>query len=158
MSEEIEKNEEVLENTFDPVQQELEEVTDRYKRLLAEFENFKKRSSKERDNLYGSILSDIVGTLLPVIDNLEKAVEVDTTDKNYKQGIELVLKQFMDVLNSLGVQKIPTVGTTFDPEVHDAVSSVVDENLGEKEIKQEYRPGYKIGTKVIRHAMVVVAN
>lgn len=151
-----EQNEEVVE--VDEKQKELDELTDRYKRLMAEFENFKKRSSKERDNLYSSILSDIVGTLLPVIDNLEKAVEVNTTDENYKQGIELVLKQFMDVLNTLGIKKIPTVGEAFDPELHDAVSSVVDENLGEKIIKEEYRTGYQIGSKVIRHAMVVVAN
>lgn len=151
-----EENEEVVE--IDEKQKELDELTDRYKRLMAEFENFKKRSAKERDNLYSSILSDIVGTLLPVIDNLEKAATANSTDENYKQGIELVLKQFMDVLNSLGIKKIPTVGETFDPELHDAVSSVVDENLGEKEIKEEFRPGYQIGSKVIRHAMVVVAN
>lgn len=158
-----EENETIEENTLENTellskQKELDELTDRYKRLLAEFENFKKRSSKERDNLYSSILSDIVGTLLPVIDNLEKAVDANTTDENYKQGIELVLKQFMDVLNTLGVKKIQTIGTTFDPELHEAVSSVVDENLGEKEIKEEFRTGYQIGSRVVRHAMVVVAN
>lgn len=151
--------EEVQENgELTKMQNELEDITDRYKRILAEFENFKKRSSKERDQLYGSILSDIVGTLLPVIDNLEKAVTSSTSDQNYKQGIELVYKQFLDVLDTLGVKKIATVGTTFDPELHEAVSSIVDENLGEKEIKEEFRKGYQIGTKVIRHAMVVVAN
>ena len=153
-----EDEEELVEEVIDPKQKELDELTDRYKRLMAEFENFKKRSAKERDNLYNSILSDIVGTLLPVIDNLEKAVTSNTTDENYKQGVELVLKQFMDVLTTLGIKKIPTVGEVFDPELHDAVSSVVDENLGEKIIKEEFRPGYQIGTKVIRHAMVVVAN
>ena len=151
-----EENEEIIE--VDEKQKELDELTDRYKRLMAEFENFKKRSAKERDSLYGSILSDIVGTLLPIIDNLEKATKSDSTDENYKQGIELVLKQFMDVLTTLGIKKIPTVGEPFDPELHDAVSSVVDENLGEKIVKEEFRPGYQIGNKVIRHAMVVVAN
>ena len=137
---------------------ELEENTDRLKRLMAEFENFKKRSAKEREGLYASIISDIVSSLLPVIDNLEKAVKAETKDETYKQGIELVLKQFLDVLTSLGVKKIETVGHTFDPEIHEAVSSVVDENLGEKEIKEEFRTGYQIGNRVIRHAMVVVAN
>lgn len=151
-----EENEEIIE--VDEKQKELDKLTDRYKRLMAEFENFKKRSAKERDSLYGSILSDIVGTLLPVIDNLEKAVTSNSTDESYKQGIELVLKQFMDVLTTLGIKKIPTVGEPFDPELHDAVSSVVDENLGEKIVKEEFRPGYIIGTKVIRHAMVSVAN
>lgn len=139
-------------------QAELDDTTDRLKRIMAEFENYKKRSSKERDNLYGSVLADIVEKMLPVLDNLEKAVEAKTKDKDYKAGIELVLKQYQDVLTSLGVKKIETVGTTFDPEVHEAVSSVQDEKYGEKEITQEFRTGYMIGTKVIRHAMVVVAN
>lgn len=138
--------------------QELEDTTDRFKRILAEFENYKKRSSKEREMLYNSILSDIISSFLPIIDNLEKAVETDTKDEDYRQGVKMVLQQFIDILKSLGVEQIETVGKTFDPLLHDAVSSVQDENLGEKEIKQEFRKGYKIGTKVIRHSMVVVAN
>ena len=140
------------------LKQELEEKDDRIKRLIAEFENFKKRSGKEREFLYGSILSDIVSSLLPVLDNLENAANTETADENYKQGVELVLKQFKDVLVANNVKEIEGVGATFDPEVHEAVSSVVDENLGEKEIKEVFRKGYKIGNKVIRHAMVVVAN
>ena len=135
-----------------------EELDDRYKRILAEFENFKKRSFKEREGLYNSILSDIVEVLLPIVDNLENAVKVETKDENYKQGVELVLKQFKDVLSSKGVEEIKALGETFDPELHEAVSSIQDENLGEKEIAQEYRKGYKIGNRVIRHSMVVVAN
>jgi len=138
--------------------QELEETTDRLKRIMAEFENYKKRSSKEKEMLYNSILSDIISSFLPVIDNLEKAAEAKTEDENYKQGLELVLKQFKDVLTKFGVEEIKTVGETFDPEVHEAVSSVQDDTKGEKEIVQEFRKGYKIGTKVIRHSMVIVAN
>ena len=96
--------------------------------------------------------------MLPVLDNLENAAKVETKDEDYKKGIELVLKQFKDVLKSKGVEEIKTVGETFDPELHEAGSSIQDENLGEKEIAQEYRKGYKIGSKVIRHSMVVVAN
>ena len=138
--------------------QELEETTDRFKRVMAEFENYKKRSGKEREMLYNSLLADIVSSFLPVIDNLEKAAEAKTEDENYKQGLELVLKQFKDVLTKFGVEEIKTVGETFDPEVHEAVSSVQDDTKGEKEIVQEFRKGYKIGTKVIRHSMVIVAN
>ena len=138
--------------------EEFDELTDRYKRVLAEFENFKKRSQKERESLYNSILSDVVEVMLPVLDNLENAEKVETSDENYKQGIELVLKQFKDVLKSKGVEEIPALGETFDPELHEAVSSVQDDSKGEKEIVQEYRKGYKIGHKVIRHSMVVVAN
>ena len=138
--------------------QDYDELEDRYKRILAEFENFKKRSQKEREGLYNSILSDIVEVMLPVVDNLENASKVETKDENYKQGVDLVLKQFKDVLASKGVQEIKALGETFDPELHEAVSSIQDENLGEKEIAQEYRKGYKIGSRVIRHSMVVVAN
>ena len=137
---------------------EYDELDDRYKRILAEFENFKKRSAKERESLYNSILSDVIAGMLPILDNLENAAKVETKDEEYKKGIELVLKQFQDTLKAKGVEEIKTVGETFDPELHEAVSSIQDDTKGEKEIVQEYRKGYKIGTKVIRHSMVVVAN
>ena len=137
---------------------EYDELDDRYKRILAEFENFKKRSSKERESLYNSILSDVVEVMLPILDNLENASRVETKDEEYKKGIELVLKQFQDTLKAKGVEEIQTVGEIFDPELHEAVSSVQDDTKDEKEIVQEYRKGYKIGSKVIRHSMVVVAN
>jgi len=156
--EEVENKEEKNENTGMVPKQDYDELDDRYKRILAEFENFKKRSSKEREVLYNSILSDVVEVMLPVVDNLENAAKVETQDEEYKKGVELVLKQFKDVLASKGVEEIRAVGETFDPELHEAVSSIQDENLGEKEIAQEYRKGYKIGTRVIRHSMVVVAN
>ncbi len=155
--EEVKEKEESTKNV-EPMQQELDELTDRYKRVLAEFENHKKRSQKERDNLYNMILADIIGNILPILDNLENAVKVETKDEELKKGIELVLKQFQDTLKAKGVEEIKTVGETFDPELHEAVSSIQDETKGEKEIVQEYRKGYKIGTKVIRHSMVVVAN
>ena len=138
--------------------QDYDELDDRYKRILAEFENYKKRSAKERESLYNSILSDVVEVMLPILDNLENAAKVETKDEEYKKGIELVLKQFQDTLKAKGVEEIKTVGETFDPELHEAVSSIQDDTKGEKEIVQEYRKGYKIGTKVIRHSMVVVAN
>lgn len=157
-----ENNEEVVEKVEpieeDTTKQELEEMTDRYKRLMAEFDNFKKRSSKERETLYASLTADIVTSILPVVDNLEKAVSTKTEDESYKQGVEMVYKQFIDTLANLGVEEIKTVGETFNPEYHEAVSSVQDDTLGEKEIKEEFRKGYKIGEKVIRHSMVVVAN
>ena len=147
-----------LKKQIDSQKVELAETEDRLKRVAAEFDNYKKRSSKERENLHSSLVSDIISNFLPVVDNLEKALEAKTEDENYKQGIELVLKQFKDVLKANGVQEIEAVGKPFDPELHEAVASVVDEALGEKEVKEEYRKGYQIGSKVIRHSMVVVAN
>ena len=138
--------------------QDYDELDDRYKRILAEFENFKKRSAKERESLYNSILSDVVEVMLPILDNLENAAKIETKDEEYKKGIELVLKQFQDTLKAKGIEEIKAVGETFDPSLHEAVSSVQDDTKGEKEIVQEYRKGYKIGNRVIRHSMVVVAN
>ena len=143
---------------IDPKQQELDELNDRYKRVMAEFENYKKRSSKERETLYNSILSDVVEVFLPIVDNLENALKVETQDVEYKKGVELVLKQFKDILKTNGVEEIPAVGETFDPSLHEAVSSVQDPDKNAQEIVQEYRKGYKIGNRVIRHSMVVVAN
>lgn len=156
--EEANKETEIKNIDEQKIQEELENTTDRLKRLMAEFDNFKKRSAKEREMLYSSILGDIACKLLPVLDNLEKAASVQTEDENYKQGIDLVLKQYIEMLNSFGIKQIESIGKTFDPELHEAVSMVQDENLGEKEIKEEFRKGYMIGDKVIRHSMVIVAN
>mgnify|MGYP001855551092 CR=1 FL=1 len=159
-------NEEVKENNkinelMDKInlqKQDIEEKDDRIKRLMAEFENFKKRSDKERTGLYSSVMGDVIMSLLPVLDNLEKAVKAETKDEQYKSGIEMVLTQFKDVLKTNGVVEIETVGKKFDPSLHEAVSLVQDENLGEKEIKEEFRKGYMIGDRVLRHSLVVVAN
>ncbi len=128
---------------------ELDEMADRYKRLFAEFENYKKRSQKEKDSIYGMITGDVVSTMLPIMDNLEKAAEAKTEDVNYQEGVKL---------KRLGLEEIETIGTTFDPEFHEAVSHIEDKEKGVQEIVQEYRKGYKIGNKVIRHSMVIVAN
>ena len=156
----MEKADEIIEikKQMASMKAEIEEKDDRYKRIMAEFENYKKRSAKERESLYDSIISEIVSSFLPVLDNLEKAAKAETKDEEYKKGVELMLQQFKDVLASKGVKEIETVGKTFDPELHEAVSSVVDENLGEKEIKEEFRKGYMIRNRVIRHSMVIVAN
>ena len=156
--EKIETQEEKNDCIIDPKQQELDELNDRYKRVLAEFENYKKRSNKEHETLYNSILSDIVEVFLPIVDNLENSLNVETQDVEYKKGVELILKQFKDILKSKGVEEIPALGETFDPSLHEAVSSVQDPEKNEKEIVQEYRKGYKIGNRVIRHSMVIVAN
>lgn len=156
--EELNNKEKELNEKLSKVKDELEDIKDRHTRLIAEFDNLKKRSAKEREGLYNSIMSDVISSFLPVIDNLEKAAEAESKDEEYKKGIELVLKQFKDVLSANGAKEIEAVGQPFDPELHEAVSMIQDENLGEKIVASEYRKGYKIGNKVIRHSMVVVAN
>ncbi len=137
---------------------EIDELEDRYKRLLAEFENYKKRSQKERDSLYGMVTGDVVMTILPIMDNLEKAADAHTEDLNYQAGVKMVSKQLSEALAKLGLTEIESIGTTFDPELHEAVSHVEDSSKGIQEIVEEYRKGYKIGNKVVRHSMVIVAN
>ena len=137
---------------------EYEELNDRYKRMFAEFENYKKRSQKERESIYGMITGDVVATMLPIMDNLEKAAEAKTDDTAYQEGVRLVVRQFSEALKRLGLEPIESVGTRFNPEFHEAVSHIEDNTKGEQEIVQEYRKGYKIGNKVVRHSMVIVAN
>ena len=154
MNEEVEN--EVKEETVSLA--EYNELDDRFKRMLAEFENYKKRSQKEKDGIYGMITGDVVATMLPIMDNLEKAVDAKTEDTAFQDGVKLVARQFADALKRLGLEEIEAVGTRFDPEFHEAVSHIEDPEKGEQEIVQEYRKGYKIGNKVVRHSMVIVAN
>lgn len=147
-----------LKEALDKLKADNDEKDDRIKRLMAEFENFKKRSNKEREGLYSSVMGDVILQILPVIDNLEKAVESKTEDQEYKNGIILVLEQLKETLKKNGVTEIESVGKPFDPSLHEAISMVQDPNLGEKIVQQEYRKGYMIGDRVLRHAMVIVAN
>ena len=153
---EVKENEEKSE--LQKKQIELDELDDRYKRVFAEFENYKKRTKKERDGLYNSVLGDIIVNMLPILDNLQMAVNSECKDEGYKQGVELVEKQFKEFLSKNNVEEIPAIGEMFDPSVHEAVSSVQDDTKQNGEIVQEYRKGYKIGSKILRHSMVVVVG
>lgn len=153
-----EKEQENVDQNVNQKEDEINELNDRYKRLFAEFENYKKRTQKESLTKRIEITADVVTSILPVVDNLEKAVEMKIENAAYQEGIKMILKQLYDVLNKFGMEEIETVGQTFDPELHDAVQHVDDPEKGAGEIVQEYRKGYRIGTKVVRHAMVVVAN
>lgn len=146
------------ENELEALKNSYQELDEKFKRRTAEFENYKKRSQKEREGLYNMVTADVVGKILPALDNLENASKAATDDKAYQEGVAMVYNQFMDILTKFNVEVIETVGKTFDPEYHEAVSHIDDDTKGVQEIVQEYRKGYKIGTKVIRHSMVVVAN
>ncbi len=135
-----------------------DEYVDSLKRNMAEFDNFKKRMNKEKESLYTSILSDVISNLLPVIDNFEKAKDAECTDETYKTGVSMIYNQLMELLNKQGVEKIPDLGVTFDPDIHEAVMSVEDETKGDKEIVEVFRTGYRLKDKVVRHSLVKVAN
>lgn len=135
-----------------------DEYIDSLKRNMAEFDNFKKRMSKEKESLYTTILSDVIANLLPVIDNFEKAKDAECSDETYKTGISMIYNQLIELLDRHGVEKIPDLGETFDPDIHEAVMSVADETKGEKEIVEVFRTGYRMKDKVVRHSLVKVAN
>jgi len=137
---------------------ELAEQKDKYLRLMAEYDNFRKRSAKERLELTDSAKASAVEEILPMIDNFERALAVECADENFKKGIEMIYKQFGDALAKLGVKPMELEGTEFDPNVATAVSTVDNDELGENVVAQVLQNGYTIGDKVVRHAMVVVAN
>ncbi len=135
-----------------------QEDSERYLRLMAEFDNYKKRSAKEREAIYTDVRVDTVTKFLPVFDNLERAMKTETADEAFKKGVEMTFNQLTDVFRKLGVEEIESVGKPFDPTLHNAVMHVEDESLGENEIVEEFQKGFKIGDKVIRFSMVKVAN
>ena len=137
---------------------ENEKYYEHLQRTAAEFDNYKKRVSKEKEKIYNLAVGDVVTKFIAVLDNIDKAKEAETTDPKMKEGVELIHKQMVDLFKSLSVEDIPTTNQTFDPEYHDAVMHIEDEKYGEKEIVEELRCGYKMGDRVLRHAMVKVAN
>ena len=140
------------------LKEELRGANDRYLRLLAEYDNFRKRSQKEKENLYGDIRAEAVTSFLPVYDNLLRALAQPTEDEAYRKGVEMILNQFCATLEKLGVKKIESLGQSFDPAFHNAVMHVDDEEKGENEIVEVFQEGFLLGEKVICFAMVKVAN
>lgn len=135
-----------------------DEYFESLKRNMADFDNFKKRMSKEKESLYSTITSDVVLELLPVLDNFEKAMEAECKDEEFKNGMKMIYDQILEVLKKIGVEKIEALNQVFDPNIHEAVMHIEDENYSEKQIVEEFRKGYRIGDKIIRHSMVKVAN
>jgi len=131
---------------------------DAHLRLAAEFDNFRKRTIKEKEQSYGNGKADAVEKLLPVYDNLERAANQPTEDEAYKKGVEMTLTQLVGIFSGLGVEIFGNVGESFDPNFHNAVMHTEDENFGENTICQVFQKGFKLGDKIIRFAMVQVAN
>ena len=145
-----------LKSPLQELKEQHDELNDKYLRLLAEFDNYKKRTAKEREDLFTFSTAQTVRALLPVIDSLEMAKKANEENESVKDGLELVLKQFDDCLSSLGIEEITC--ESFDPELHNAVMHEEDESMGEKTITDVFQKGYKLKDKVIRHAMVKVVN
>lgn len=143
---------------LDTVKEQLAKEHDGYLRLAAEYDNFRKRSQKEKNDLYTVIKAETVGKFLPVYDNLERALAQETADEAYKKGVEMTMNQLVKVMEGLGVTSFGEIGEAFDPARHNAVMHVEQEGLGENVIAEVFQKGFIVGEKVIRFAMVKVAN
>ncbi len=139
-------------------QAQYQQLNDKYLRTLAEYDNYRKRSQKEREGVFGDAQAMTAGLLLPVLDNLDLALQQPCADEGYKEEEELIAKQFREILEKMGVTEIPAQGQPFDPRYHDAVMHVEQEELPENTVSQVLRKGYQLGDRVIRCAMVQVAN
>ena len=137
---------------------ELAELQDKYRRILAEYDNFRKRSARERETLYADAAANTVAALLPVLDNLERALNVETEDEAFRKGVEMTARQFYDCLEKLKVAEIPAKGEQFDPEVHNAVMHVDEEGVDDNTVVDVFQKGFAMNGRVVRHAMVKVAN
>ncbi len=173
MSKKEKKQEETVEETMQTPEEtvEAEEIPevnpweekynaehDAFLRLAADYDNFRKRTIKEKEQSYGNGKADAIAKLLPVYDNLERALGQNTEDAAYKKGVEMTMTELVKIFNSMGVEIFGEVGETFNPELHNAVMHTDDEALGENVISQVFQKGFKMGDKIVRFAMVQVAN
>ena len=167
-AEETPKQEQAAEETFTVTREQMQQMEqlakllaeeqDKYLRLAAEYDNYRKRTVKEKDGLYSAAKADTIKPFLAVYDNLERGIAQYAEDDVHRQGLELIAKQFMEVLGKLGVTEIEALGKPFDPEKHNAVMHVEDEAIEESTVVEVFQKGFAIGEKVLRFSMVKVAN
>ncbi|NME82954.1 nucleotide exchange factor GrpE [Clostridium sp. SM-530-WT-3G] len=147
----------VMKEKNEKLQEELDATKDRLLRLTAEYDNYRKRTAKEKEGIYGDAYVDVVKEILPIIDNLERAVAAEGSIEDLKKGVEMTMKGCKDAFAKLGVEEIDANGE-FDPNFHNAVMHIEDENLGKNVVAEVFQKGYKKDNKIIRHTMVKVAN
>jgi molecular chaperone GrpE len=145
-------------NPVESLQNDINAEREKYLRLAAEYDNFRKRNAKEREMIYATARTDAISKLLPVYDNLERALRMECADKAFYKGVEMIMTQLTEVLGEMGVKEIPAVGEQFDPNLHNAVMKIENPELGENTIAEEYQKGFILGDRVIRFSTVVVAN
>ena len=150
---------EAVETKEEQLQKALDEKNDQFLRLYAEYDNFRKRSQKEKQDIYSSSKADVIKDLLPILDNFDRAANnTEGSYEDYKKGIDLIFNQFIEMLTKNGVESYGEKGETFDPNIHNAVMTVQNDELGENVIADVFSKGYKLGDRIIREAVVTVAN
>jgi molecular chaperone GrpE len=147
-----------LQAEVETLKTQLAQQEDKYLRLAAEYENYRRRTTKEKEAIWSDAKGDAAASFLPVYDNLERALKQETADEAYKKGVEMTMNQLKTVLEKLGITEIPAMGQTFDPNLHNAVMHIENEELGENVVSEVFQAGFQLGEKVIRFAMVQVAN
>ena len=158
-AEEVNETAEVTETAKEKLQNALDEKNEQFLRLCAEYDNFRKRSQKEKQDIYSSSQVEVIKELLPVLDNFDRAAEnKDSNFDDYKKGIDLIYNQLGEILKKLGVESYGARGEAFDPNIHNAVMTVEDSELGENQVASVFSKGYKLGDRIIREAVVQVAN
>ena len=163
MEKEMNETQETVEETVEvvetnPWEEKYNAEREAHLRIAAEYDNFRKRTVKEKEQSYGNGKADAVAKMLPVYDNLERALNQPTEDAAYKKGVEMTMNELVKIFTGLGVEIFGNVGEEFDPNIHNAVMHTEDESLGENTISMVFQKGFKIGEKVVRFAMVQVAN
>ena len=150
--------EETVQQPENEFEKKYNDVNEKYMRTLAEYDNYRKRTIKEKESIYPEAKAVVIEKFLPIMDNFQRAIDSAENKDGFYEGVVMLKKQMDDVLTALGVEEIKSVGETFNPELHNAVMHIDDEEAGENVIVEEFQKGYKIGDRVIRHSMVKVAN
>lgn len=140
------------------LEQELEEANEKYLRLCAEYDNYRKRTAKEKTECYGDATAKCVSDILPVLDSFERALEAECTDESYKNGMQMIYNQFVENLKKIGVTDMEALGKEFDPNIHNAIKTEEKEGFEENTVCEVFQKGYMLGDRVVRHAVVAVAN
>ena len=150
--------EEAAARQLEQLREENKALEERHLRLMAEFGNFKNRTAKEKDNIYGDAVAGTLRELLPVLDNLQRALDSPCADEDYKKGVELIHKGLWEIMTGMGVEEIAATGVPFDPDIHNAVMHIEDDSLGKNTVAQVLQKGYRMGEHILRYAMVQAAN
>ncbi|MGN1481752.1 nucleotide exchange factor GrpE [Porcipelethomonas sp.] len=143
---------------IEELEAKLKDSDDKYLRLYAEYDNYRKRTAKEKIESYGDATSKCVADILPVLDSFERAIEAECADEAFKNGMQMIYNQFKEALKKIGVTEMEALGNEFDPNLHNAIKQVEDENFGENTVCEIFQKGYMLNDRVIRHAVVAVAN
>ena len=154
---EVSEDNELLEKN-EELEKQLNDANDKYLRLCAEYDNYRKRTTKEKTEAYGDATARCIADILPILDSFERAIDAECTDEYFKDGMKMIYNQFLEALKKIGVEEMDAMGKEFDPNIHNAIKQTESEDFSENTVCEVFQKGYTLGDRVIRHAVVAVAN